>query len=244
MSDNIYKPRWNTQLSEEYSDGTILWRYLTFDKFIKLFSQNGIYFRKLSKFEDPYEGAPSVKYFQESKDVASMYNPNPEKYLNFISGFRNKIYVNCWNQKEQESYLLWKNYSDLYSGISIKTTYGKIKTFFEYYSLDAFLFFGRINYGLTLYNRSQWSIPFTKREIYSEESEFRIVYAPLENEDDGIIIKGNVKLLVDELYLAPKMSEEMDSLIKEIIVGYGLNPDIVKKSEIFPKIDPMSEWQI
>jgi hypothetical protein len=243
-TNNVYTARWNTAICKEYDNDKILWRYMNLEKFLKLISNRKLYFRRLDKLDDQYEGIPIGNHFEKSIKLIKMYNSiTNNKYLEAIRMFRQKVYVNCWNQKEEESFLLWKCYANIKNGVAIKSTYQRVKKYFAKYNLDLPLFFCCINYGDTLSNKSDWSVVFTKRKIFSEESEFRIVHSPNDITELGIEIEGDMESLIEEVVLAPNMSIELIEMIKIYLEEHGFCNTIIKKSALEYIEDPMKKWE-
>ena len=106
------------------NDSTLLWRYLTFEKFIWLLENSNLYHARLDQLEDPLEGSVTKLYAQNR---ANQYPPEAREQICEIQPFFNRrslfrSYVNCWHSSECESAAMWKLYSRQNAGVAITST--------------------------------------------------------------------------------------------------------------------------
>ena len=125
----------------EPEESLMLARYIDITKFLSLLKDEQLFFCRLDKLEDKFEGTlPKISrkkfgdFYRHLSVTGFFKNPMTEekieKKINEDFEFREKLKalncVNCWNEFNGESYALWKVYSDLNQGIMIKSSFGRI----------------------------------------------------------------------------------------------------------------------
>ena len=110
-------------------DESILWRYMSLEKFVSLLATESLFFTRVDRFEDPFEGfrPPLMKYIYE---LAINQAENTEKAglaVKAMENWHKYIMCNCWHQGQQESMAMWEKYQMRNSGIAIKTTMENLK---------------------------------------------------------------------------------------------------------------------
>lgn len=130
------------------SDNYKIVRYLDLVKFLSLIQTNRLYFSRLDKFEDSYEGTIPELTFQYYKEWYTSFTHN--RLLDIIQTsveehveqamieekeaeekYKKLVCVSCWNKYNSESYALWKIYSDLAKGVMITTDIERLKASFK-----------------------------------------------------------------------------------------------------------------
>lgn len=126
------------------SPDVILWRYMSFEKFIDFILTKSFYFSRLDKFSDPFEGMPTKKEFERRKNVGLLRfqlnsriksNRPPDEndidreiialFKSYIDARASTI-VNCWHMSDDESEAMWKIYGEQKNSVCIKTTVGEL----------------------------------------------------------------------------------------------------------------------
>jgi hypothetical protein len=174
---------------EKIPNQTRVWRYMDFTKFVSLLDRKELFFSKVDKFGDPYEGiVPNNNYKKMKSLVGSNYgnpitsykNKNKNKKLltnKDLLETRKKILINSWHINEYESAAMWELYSSTNSGIAIQTTYGKLTKSFE--KTPDQIYIGKVKY--VDYNKEDVDqanvyYPFLhKRKSFSYENELRVI---------------------------------------------------------------------
>lgn len=133
------------------SKNSPLVKYMDLTKFISLLNRKSLFFCRLDKLEDKFEGITASRNYDYRiathkalrKQMSNMPNyakvertdPNNmesivqsvnEEY-EFENKFKSLSCINCWNYFTQESAALWKIYSDFGKGLMIKTHLEKIE---------------------------------------------------------------------------------------------------------------------
>ena len=117
-----------------------IWRYMELWKFLDIIDNKRLFLSQVSQFEDKLDGRiPSSKIREASLDHPLVKIDNfAEKIL------KKSHYINCWSSEDDETYPLWKIYSDYRNSVAIKTTIGDlIKSFSEEESEQ---YIGKIKY--------------------------------------------------------------------------------------------------
>lgn len=226
-------------------ESTIIWRYMSLDKFILMVFRKEIFFPRafLLKDIDKYEGVPhdaciSDLARQINNELATIQEIKAsvdEKQLkqeiqNMTLGLN---MVSCWHAgNEHESYAMWKIYGD--RGIAISTTYGKLKALISKSKFN--LYIGAINYDLPPQTiKKPYLNLFSKSKCFDSEKEIRIVvheyqeafghdmskaYKPenLPNEIKcGRWLGSGIHKEISKVYLAPKLSEDLRDYLEKLL---------------------------
>ena len=169
-------------------DDAVLWRYMSFEKFVSILATHSLFFTRADKFDDKFEGHIPRQIMSLYKSTISIYEernfPEVPEGLSLKSAYdlRKHVMCNCWYQGEQESMAMWDKYHMRNSGIAIKTTMNNLKNSLP----DKYdVFIGEIQY-LEHHKKisllSNVSIPnlvhypyFYKRNSYEHEREVRVL---------------------------------------------------------------------
>lgn len=224
---------------------TIMWRYMSLDKLIRLLNSKGLYFTRADQFSDKHEftlPASTARMLREEypEEVMAVTNAGIEKY-------RNETFVNCWTMKTEESYHLWKIYlGDSKHGVAIKTTAGILRR-----SLEA----SNRNKKVTMYhvsvkynnfinpdNLNYTQIASTKREFYEGEDEARLFFSLdddlplLDSNQPGIEFAIDLSAVIDTIYLSPFGGDAFNIVFSEMLQNnYSFLRGKVKQSEIMDR---------
>ena len=222
-----------------------IWRFVDFTKYVDLLDKEQLYFCRLDKFEDPYEGAfPTNKF-----DFAPI--------LETTEHVRQFNFINCWHMNDFESAAMWNVYLKTNNGVAIQTTFNKLKSAFEETSEDIYLSIVKYHdYDNKTYDElikenpwSKGSIGSTvmpqifKRKSFEYENELRAIYIDLPIEYDkektkqrnlgnGKNIKISLDKLIEKIYVAPKADFWFKDLVTSVTNKYGLDKPI-EKSDLY-----------
>jgi hypothetical protein len=144
---------WSGSFDLSVDENQALWRYMDFSKFVAMMQQNGIYFTRASKFDDPFEAAAGIAsregvwnehYLQFFRQAVTTPPPgypptsktasDVEKEAARLLGDMRSAYaqardllVCCWHSNSVESEALWRIYcSPGAPGIAVKTRVGRL----------------------------------------------------------------------------------------------------------------------
>lgn len=252
ITDHTYKKRHY----KKPNDSDILWRYLSFPKFVSMLKSQSLFFTRVDKFEDPFEGAKGIadneskwdesyKVFLQqmithlSKRIDIPYKTHEQieaccasllsdiKIANAIS--RQHTYVNCWHKNDFESEAMWKLYCpDIKQGIAIKTTYGKL---FDALNKKRYIQIGEIQYIDYTNKLLEGDDAFWyKRKSFEHEKEVRAIihhYQGLE-EPMGLNIPVPINDLINSIYISPMAPQWFVEIVKDVSGKYGLSKPILQ----------------
>ena len=210
-------------------DNAILWRYMSFEKFVDILATGSLFFTRADKYDDKFEG-----YIPKSATLP--HKPEVKPIVNRIdSNLRQYIMCNCWHKGKEESMAMWDKYHLRSSGIAIKTNMGNLKN-----SLPdkPNVFIGKIKY---IENHNQIDIPiddvenflhypyFYKRKPFEYEHEVRVIIDIASISRDvsyefGKPLDINVQALIgenSEVIVSPHADEWIAGTLEKIVERCG-----------------------
>lgn len=238
-SPRFFEPEESVQLA----------RYMDITKFLSLLKDSQLFFCRLDKLEDRFEGImPKVskddfRAFYNRLNVSGYFDqPLTEEQIEREIGeqfaFREKLKllncINCWNEFKAESYALWKVYSDLNQGIMIKSSFKRV--------ISALMNSGEkiycskvkyIDHDTDSIDIGNTMTPIVhKHKAYSYEDEIRLIHEvsstgwkhDWENEkfENGIKINVNLDELINEIVISPFSPDWFIELIEDILKRYSM----------------------
>lgn len=233
-------------------------KYLDLTKFLSLLSRKELFFCRIDKLEDQFEGRlpkPNydlrVQFQKELRDSGFFKVEMPDdkiyesvnKSYTFNEKIRSLTCVNCWNKKSEESAALWKIYSDFNKGIMIKSSIGGLLKAFE--GAPQELFLSEIRYldyqNQAMPDGNSFYPIIHKNKAYSYEDELRLIYSitPPEGWDhdwtneevpEGVYIPVNLNTLIEEIILSPYSPSWFHKLIQDILSRYNINKPLRKST--------------
>jgi hypothetical protein len=222
-------------------------KYLDIEKFLSMIQDNSLFFSRIDKLEDKYEGISPILNFEQRVNSYKFINsfgdhenrPTDEDKMNKYAKAsfnqekqsRKFTCINCWNKGENESNALWKIYTDSGKGVLIKSSISKIFKAFEI--SDEKIWISEINYIDRKTERiSEGNIitPIINKSIaYNYEDEVRLIYDLKDKKywskaknKNGIKIKININELIDEIVISPFMEEWYFEIISNLLNKYEL----------------------
>jgi hypothetical protein len=234
---------------------TLISKYIDLTKFLSLLSTKALFFCRLDKLEDQFEGTTAKKNFdlriQWYKQTNHyMQTPlNNEQILQQVEEmyeYEKKVKevncVCCWNKADNESAALWKIYSDFGKGIMIKSSVKNLVKSFENtpesIRLSAIKYLDYEN-ELMLDGNSMY--PITHKQIaYKYEEEIRLIYEVdfpqigktydwnKEEIKEGKLLKVDLENLIDEIIIGPYSPHWMINLVSDLAKKYGLEKPVTK----------------
>lgn len=234
--------------------GTVMCRYMDVTKFLSLLSTNTLFFCRIDKLEDHFEGRTAKGNFH-IRYVANKYlnfnneTPTEEEVLarvqelyDFDEKVREVTCVCCWNKFVHESAALWKIYSDFGKGIMIKSTIERVLRAFEKTIEPVRVSEVQYtNYRTGSIPDFNTAFPIThKQDAYNYEQEVRLIYEidgpqigktfdwanqPIQ---EGKSLRVDVNLLIEEIIVAPFAPNWFKSLIEDVCSRYSIKVPISK----------------
>jgi hypothetical protein len=126
-------------LPEKPEPSATIWHYMSLENLLSLVIDKELYFNRLDRLEDPYEGASPLRAYEQmrswlqeaiaSSDESEKYDAS-EIVLDTVEeeyrGIRRSWYVSCWHEADGESMAMWKIYAA--RGVAIVTTCGLLES--------------------------------------------------------------------------------------------------------------------
>ncbi len=236
-------------------DKTLISKYIDLTKFLSLLVTKSLFFCRLDKLEDQFEGTTAKKNFQirvEWYKETNHLSPNPLsddeilKHVEELYEYEKKVKevncVCCWNKAHEESAALWKIYSDFGKGIMIKTRVehlvASLSNSTEAIRLSEIKY---LNYDNDIMPDGNTMFPIThKQNAYKYEEEIRLIYEvdfpqigrtyDWDNEEirEGKLVKVDIDSLIDEIIIGPYSPEWMTNLVSDLVDKYGLKKPVTK----------------
>ncbi len=229
-------------------DNTRIWWLMNFQKFVSMITNNSLYFSRLDKLGDPFEGLYSKARIQFDEKVYD--SPEVSDYGRSVMRWmhldpykqRRTSFVNCWHMSEYETELLWSRYSFMDGGVAIQSTFQRLQACLK---IPHNVYIGIINYidwdTETTPIGNLMNPIVTKQKNYQDERELRAAMVSsfdIEKQTKkGICVPVDLVELVESIYVSPKSAHWLLQLIKTMLKKYNLDVN-VKKSVFTEKPIP------
>lgn len=250
-SPPLFSPKGNHQLS----------KYFDLTRFISLLHKQSLFFCRLDKLEDQFEGTTSrtnfqyrVKFQQSLRDNGFFEVPVPDEIIiqNVLDNYefekkrKHLTCVNCWNSKSGESAALWKIYADFSKGIMIRSSVDQLKKSLAGVDEDIFIsMVGYLDYDTDIMPDGNSMYPVIhKQKAYSYEDEIRLIYSitpesgwdfnwTTQEVNEGLYIKADLNSLIEEIVLSPFSPQWYFELIGDLLIKYNLDKPVRKSKLTF-----------
>ena len=247
----IQKPTSQTAPVHDVTNNYKIVRYLDIVKFLSILQSESIFFCRIDKLEDKFEGKspkPNIKrqeaFYRELYELGELKSENIEESIKkevferkeMEERFKKLCCVSCWNKFSVESYAMWKIYSDMNKGVIITSSIENLHKAFE--NTPEIIQLSEIKYinHETDYieNPGNLNSPIIhKHKAYSFEEEIRLIYQvntidkfdydwDSQKNKNGMSLKVNIEFLIDEVILSPYSEPWYFEMIKDLMEKYGL----------------------
>ena len=229
------------------SDYSIV-KYLDLTKFISLLKRKSLFFCRLDKLEDQFEGTTAKENFDLRVNWHKQTNHLMDKpmtdeeildQVKIMYDHEEKLKalncINCWNKNDGESAALWKIYSDFGKGILIKSSINHLVNALsntpEQIKLSEVIY---IDYNTDVMPDGNTMFPVIhKQSAYSYENEVRLIYEIVpefgweydwtkEEINEGLYIKADLDKLVQEIIIGPYSPKWFSELVRDLCSKYEL----------------------
>ena len=241
-----------------------IWRYISLPKFIDLLQSHTMFFTRgdVMRVLDKAEGTVFTKRSLEIHEILKQMKSDEVvvKHPNFsrtagdllesdrvINDFNEAIaikqkFINCWHMNEDESFAMWKIYSDDF-GVRIESTYQNLCDGFEdekwgFYNEDGKnkIYIGEVDY----IDRAKQTIPqdygfrpyLNKGRQFSYEQELRCIIYDSKGQALNQRAKVNLDKLINKICINPFAPSWFESSVKNLCEKYGFNPNKVQQSNL------------
>lgn len=219
----------------EPSDKTIVWKYLSLEKYIWTLQEGALWFSDVSQFNDPLETTfvvPEVNLGRGNMGILPMRlgrSATPEEMARFAL-------INSWHISDYESASMWTSYTRNSLGVALKATYGNLKSCI----IDSGVCAGEVVYSadkIVPENSNAFARFLVKHPGYSSERELRLATPNLMEVTKSFSIGKPVKIefnqLVSEVRVCPTAADWEIETVKKLTRTLG-SPAPVLKSELNP----------
>jgi hypothetical protein len=196
-----------------------VWHYMTLAKFISLLDEQALFFCRLDRLGDEYEGSLPRRWQREVR--------SPPREAAKAKRLRRSCYVNCWNMSDDENEALWRLYGAQEASIAIRTTYDQLV---EVLRGNDGVYLGLITY-VDYDNdkgrmRSDLDRVMHKRRAFRHEEEARFVKvldgalgrrpAPA-----GLYVRVALDRLVHGIYIDPYAPEWFEKVVRAVVARFA-----------------------
>lgn len=214
-------------------DETVLWKYMSFSKFVNLLLGH-LYMNRIDQFEDVFE----CHFTSITKKVLE---ESPYSVLSNSEKIGQKtLYVSCFHASEYETAFMWNQYSQQ-DGIAIRTTAERVKKAFI--NTKEHIYLSKVKYldYETDYidPTNLFKLAIHKRKSFEFEQEVRCVCMKFPNEiklnvslydietPKGIKVPVDLNLLIDKIYLSPYAPKYLEDNLKALMDKFNLHKEII-----------------
>lgn len=233
-----------------------LWRYMDFKKFVWLLERESLYFPRLDKLDDSFEGYTLKKYYELPIPSIEEFSREEKELLHTVvtSAFREHAYVSCWHSSEYESAAMWRLYSRGLDTIAIKTSGNSLLSCLDQRDSEK-LKVGRVQYldHESGFAKSDYPLFhfFMKRLEFEHENEVRIIYdsgsevesknssSSSANRLEGISVNVNLSTLIEKVVVDPSAEKWFAELVCAVADRYGFGDRVIPSSLADPP-----EWSV
>lgn len=222
---------------EKITDSTVIWRYMSFEKYVSMLISKALYFSSVDEQLDKFEG-----FFPKNVIIS-------RDQRKLIDTLRRITYINCWHINKAESVAMWKLYSEHNMSVAIKSTYGLVsKAIPNHCHAEAVKYFENDQDLITTHPIDLFA---RKRACFKHEEELRFIYqnSPLEstgvNSDGKPLFKikdpnteasGGMKVDIDlnsvitNVYVSPDSPPWFHGLIKDTNQEFGFDTNVIQST--------------
>jgi hypothetical protein len=217
--------------------GAKIWRYMDFTKFVSLLDTSSLFFARADKLGDQFEGSFSKEdlkkrtstYDKVSRNLLTLYSKANESQVR-------RVAINSWHLNQYESAAMWRLYLKSNEGIaiqsrvkklkdSLKTEFGVYICKVKYIDYDKDTIKLNDSFDSFFYKRKSFGNERELRAIIPKNSPFRIGFL---NTFEGLYIPVDLKILVENIYLAPSSPKWLYNLVVSITEKYELNKPVLQ----------------
>ena len=187
MTEYTYYP--GHPVWEEPAPNTVVWRYMTLGKFLSLLQNRALYFRRLDRLTDAFEGTltKAQKATHERRQAELPFAGLSGSSPALVESTRANTIVNCWCTHPTEDELMWNTFVGAgREGVAISSTAGDLARTFTHavtgHSYDNGwtsvlpVRIAQVKYvDFSVYDGDVSELPILKRNVYSGERELRVI---------------------------------------------------------------------
>lgn len=209
-------------LIERPDPDVAIWRFMDLPKFLGLVAREELYLPRVDQFRDKWEGHVPQRLREQhlARQGVTVTDALRTEYDAQLSGYRTKVFVNCWYCAPHESAAMWTGYAD--GGVAIRSTFGQLERALPR-TYEHAIYAGSVRYidyatgDIPLGNG--WPPFMHKRLEFEHEREVRVVVnthsrevpAPL-----GLCVNVDLRELVTAVFVAPS-PDWLTSVLRDVL---------------------------
>jgi hypothetical protein len=225
------------KIFEKPKGDMLLWRYMTFTKFVSLLEKRALFFCRADKIGDPFEGS-APKHNVDNR----FHSGKPLVMAKVFKEMRKHILLNCWNLSDSESTALWGLYTNGSDGIALQSSFDRLKDSFSTEGKEV-VHIGKVKYidfSKESYDDHDcfFSQFLYKMKSFQHENEVRamIMKFPDGMKDYIEVIRGaepvfdvgcyvdvDLETLIENVYVSPDAPLWFRELVESVLKKYSLN---------------------
>lgn len=202
----------------------LVWRYMDFTQLVDLLANRHLFFARLDRLDDPYEGARTRAEARLARSPYVRFDRDTD--------LRRFVYVNCWYLAPHESLAMWRIYCRSPEGVAVRSTPARLAAALanEPRRISA----GRVRY--LDYDRERRAkpdglLPFMcKRRSFEFENELRLLHYDEAAHDGGepegppgFSARVDVNELIQDVVLAPSSGGWLVELVRMVANKFGVD---------------------
>ncbi len=231
-------------------------KYMDLTKFVSLLQRESLFFCRLDKLEDHFEGSTAKSNWKRRYDFYATQHvrsskfkkldneeilKNVEEHFDIDRKMKALMTICCWNISNSESAALWKIYSDFNQGIMITSKVTSIIEAFKQTKEDINLSEVKyINHSIDDMPDGNKMYPVIhKHKAYAYEKELRLIHIvdfgngllydwSKEEIEQGKYLNVDLEKLIGEIILSPYSPNWYIKLIENLCDTYGLKTTIMQ----------------
>lgn len=214
---------------ESVPDGTVIWRYFRFERFVAILETHRLWFSRPFRFEDQWEGLFPPSYVRRTRQYA---DANGIPFDEFDHEFRRRLlrhryahFVNCWHIGDHESDAMWKLNALTKTGIAIQSAVDDVRQCLRPHNSGRVIYYDPSHDILSPSIFGPHDILF-KRSFFSFELEYRFWF-----DDDELLqmIEAGEEFREEDLSPGrPFDISNMQRLIRKIVVAPGASDEFIE----------------
>lgn len=248
---------------EQVENSSVLWRYQDLPRYLDLLLKKQLFFCRIDRYEDPFEGRYNKKSAQDflkrdekakpadtKKNESHPLEQEIKEMNEELIEKRTFVTANSWHENSSENFAMWKIYAKGSYGIALQTNFERLKKCFHL--TEKPIHIGKVKYydenvDLLPYSKNSL-LPFlSKRHIYEYENEIRCCYLINEEEHadfnweeqdkiNGIFIPVDLDTMIEKIYISPYSPNWIKDIVQGINKKFELHKEIVH-STVFESVD-------
>jgi hypothetical protein len=228
-----------------------IWRYMDFTKYLSMLETKALFFCRVDKLGDPFEGTLSRATLEAWRTHMKEFNlEDSDMPLQWARPHRRWTFVNWWHLAEDESAAMWKLYSKSNEAIAIRSTYARLagalpNPYSGAPDQGRWIYMGvvyYIDYDFFRVPPGNTMAPFVyKRKSFEHEREVRalIQEVPIvwinghesidvdfEPRANGKNIAVDISALIEKVFIAPDTPDWYFDLVSKVTRRYGFDFEV------------------